>query len=80
MPHTIDGVTVGQTVTPQSAEEIATILADASQLGQAVIPVGGGTSLALGNPPRGADLALSTRALSQVIDYEPPDLQSAPAL
>ena len=74
MPQAIDGVMVGQAVTPQSAEEIATILADASQLGQAVIPVGGGTSLALGNPPRGADIALSTRALSQVIDYEPTDL------
>ncbi len=74
MPQAIDGVMVGQAVTPQSAEEIATLLADASQLGQAVIPVGGGTSLALGNPPRGADIALSTRALFQVIDYEPTDL------
>lgn len=74
MPQTIDGVTVGQAVTPQTAEEVATILADAAHLGQAVIPVGGGTSLALGNPPRGADIALSTRALSQVIDYEPTDL------
>ena len=74
MPHAVDGVAVGQVVMPQSAEEIATILADASQLGRAVIPVGGGTSLGLGNPPRGADLALSTRALSQVIDYEPTDL------
>jgi glycolate oxidase FAD binding subunit len=74
MPKFIDGIPVGATVVPHSAEEIAAILADASQLGQAVIPVGGGTSLALGNPPRGADLALSTRALSSVIDYEPTDL------
>lgn len=74
VPTHVDGVMVRESVTPQSAEEVASILADASQLGQAVIPVGGGTSLALGNPPRGADLALSTRALSQVIDYEPTDL------
>ena len=73
-PKFIDGIPVGQTVVPQSADEIAAILADASQLGQAVIPVGGGTNLDLGNPPRGADLALSTRALSSVIDYEPTDL------
>ncbi len=73
-PRAIDGVTVGETVVPQSAEEIAAILADASQLEKAVIPVGGGTSLALGNPPRAADFALSTRALSGVIDYEPTDL------
>lgn len=74
MPQRVDGVAVGAAVAPQSAEEIASILADASHLVQSVIPVGGGTSLGLGNPPRSADLALSTRALSQVIDYEPTDL------
>lgn len=74
IPTAIDGVSVRESIIPQSAEEVAAILADASQLGQAVIPLGGGTSLSLGNPPRGADLALSTRALSQVIDYEPTDL------
>lgn len=74
LPNVIDGVPVGESVVPQSAEEIAAILADASQLGRSVIPVGGGTSLGLGNPPRAADIALSTRALSSVIDYEPTDL------
>lgn len=74
MPTAVDGVTVRESVAPQSAEEVAAILADASQLGKSVIPVGGGTSLSLGNPPRGADIALSTRALSAVIDYEPTDL------
>lgn len=74
MPRSIDGVAIGATSTPQSAEEVAAILADAAQLEQSVIPVGGGTCLALGNPPRGADLVLSTRALSSVIDYEPTDL------
>ena len=74
IPASVDGVRVGESVVPHSAEEIAAILEDASRLGQSVIPVGGGTSLALGNPPRGADLALSTRALSSVIDYEPTDL------
>jgi glycolate oxidase FAD binding subunit len=74
IPTAVDGVMVRESVTPQSAEEVASVLADASQLGHAVIPVGGGTSLSLGNPPQAADLALSTRALSQVIDYEPTDL------
>ncbi|MFN8660589.1 MAG: FAD-binding oxidoreductase [Thermomicrobiales bacterium] len=74
MPHAVDGVPVGGSVVPESAEEIAAILADAANLGQSVIPVGGGTSLSLGNAPRSADLALSTRALAQVLDYEPTDL------
>ena len=74
IPDSVDGVAVGRGIEPQSADEVASVLADAAQLGQSVIPVGGGTSLGLGNPPRGADLALSTRALSQVIDYEPTDL------
>lgn len=70
----IDGVAVGRFVAPDSAEAIAAQLAEAASLGQTVIPVGGGTALGLGNPPRSADVALSTRALSAIIDYEPTDL------
>jgi glycolate oxidase FAD binding subunit len=71
---TVDGVTAGDRVVPADAQQIAAILAEAAAQGQTVVPVGGGTALALGNPPERADLALSTERLSQVIDYEPTDL------
>ncbi|MFT4038074.1 MAG: FAD-binding protein [Thermomicrobiales bacterium] len=73
-PQSVDGVAVGRFIAPDSAQAIAAQLAEAANLGQTVIPVGGGTALGLGNAPRSADIALSTRALSAIIDYEPTDL------
>ena len=71
---TIDGLTPGNVLTPADAAETAALLADAANLRQAVIPVGSGTALSLGNPPARADIALSTRRLGGILDYEPVDL------
>jgi glycolate oxidase FAD binding subunit len=71
---TIDGVSASDRLAPADARELAAILAEAASRGGAVAPVGGGTALALGNPPERLDLVLSTERLSQIIDYEPTDL------
>ena len=70
----IDGLTPAETVTPESPQQVADVLADAAVRDRAVAPVGGGTALALGNPPERLDLALSTARLRGVLDYEPTDL------
>lgn len=70
----IDGVTPDRIVAPESAEEIADILAEAAGRSLAVAPIGGGTALGLGNVPERLDLAVSTERLTGVIDYEPMDL------
>ncbi len=70
----IDGVAVGRVESPADGPAVAALLEDAANLGQSVIPVGGGTSLSLGNPPTSADIALSTGKLGGIIDYEPVDL------
>jgi glycolate oxidase FAD binding subunit len=72
--RSIDGLTPAETVTPTSPPEVAEVLAEAAARGLAVAPVGGGTALALGNPPERLDLILSTARLGGVIDYEPTDL------
>jgi len=74
IPREIDGVPIGGAVAPSTPAEAAEILAEAAGRGLAVAPVGGGTALALGNPPERVDLALSTRRLGGIIDYEPTDL------
>jgi glycolate oxidase FAD binding subunit len=71
---TIDGQTPDDVVTPESASDVATLLATAAERGLAVAPVGSGTALALGNPPERLDLALSTARLTGILDYEPSDL------
>jgi len=71
---TIDGMTASEQVSPESAEEVAALLADAVAREAAVVPFGGGSALALGNPPERYDLSLSTVKLGGIIDYEPTDL------
>ncbi|MCC6314647.1 MAG: FAD-binding oxidoreductase, partial [Thermomicrobiales bacterium] len=70
----IDGLVPGGVIAPETAEEVAAILAECRNRQVATVPVGGGTALALGNLPERVDLALSTRRLGGIIDYEPTDL------
>src|SRR5438874_8683718 len=70
----IAGVATQIVAEPGSAEEVAAILSRCSQTGIAVIPRGGGTKLSWGNPPRAADLVLSTKRLNRVIEHAHSDL------
>ncbi len=46
----------------------------ANDAGLAVVPRGGGTKLAWGNPPRRADVILSTARLNAVVEHAHSDL------
>jgi glycolate oxidase FAD binding subunit len=70
----VDGVVPGLWCQPRTAEEMGEVLRLANAAGAAVLPRGGGTRMALGMPPRGADVLLSTRGLDQIVEYEPADL------
>lgn len=70
----IDGVQLTRIETPENAADLASLLAEADLLRLGVAPIGGGSSLALGNPPERVDIGLSTRMLRGVIDYEPTDM------
>jgi glycolate oxidase FAD binding subunit len=69
-PHdALDGVRPQMVIQPASAEEIAKVLKTSTEAGLQVIPRGGGTKLDWGNPPRDAQLVLSTRRLSGVVEH-----------
>jgi glycolate oxidase FAD binding subunit len=70
----IDGFTPSRIAEPEDPGDVAGILAEAAANGDAVAPVGGATSLALGNLPERLDVGLSTARLRGVIDYQPTDL------
>ena len=59
---------------PRSAEQVAEALRTAAGAGEAVIPVGGGRALGLGNPPERFDLALETRDLRRILELSPADM------
>lgn len=61
-------------VEPESEEQVADVLRYANGAGLAVIPRGGGSQLALGNPPRRADIILSMARMNQLVEHAPHDL------
>lgn len=65
----VDGVAAQMVVEPGSADELALVLRCANDAGLSVAPRGGGTKLGWGNPPRGADLVLSTARLDQILEH-----------
>ena len=71
---TVDGLAAGSTARPGSAAELAEILREAAEANRAVIPIGGGRALGMGNAPERFDIALETSGLHRLVEYEPADL------
>jgi glycolate oxidase FAD binding subunit len=70
----VDGFEAAATERPQTAERLAAALKEAAAGGKAVIPVGGGRALGMGDPPERFDLALETAALDRVVEFSPDDM------
>jgi glycolate oxidase FAD binding subunit len=72
--HHIDGVDPAVLVTPESTEQIEGALRLCSESGATVIPWGGGTAMAIGNPPRQAHVVMKLDKLARVIEHDAPNL------
>ncbi len=70
----IDGLSPSLVLEPESDEGCARALALCQTEGMAVVPLGGGTRLEVGNPPSRLDVYLSTRALFGIVDHVEGDL------
>lgn len=73
-PLNIDGLAPSVLAFPGCAQEVVECLRLCSSLGAAVIPAGSMSWLECGNPVRFADVVLSLKRMTRVIDYSPPDL------
>lgn len=73
----VAGVPCHVVVSPGTERELAEVLASANAAGLAVIPRGGGTKLEWGNPPKRADVLLTTERLNSVIEHAWADLTVA---
>lgn len=70
----VDGVTPGRVERPTSPEQLVEALRAAAEAGEAVIPVGGGRAMGIGDPPERFDVALETRGLNRMIEVAQHDL------
>jgi glycolate oxidase FAD binding subunit len=70
-PEEVDGVPIATTLRPADGDALAGTLSTLSRLGVGALVRGGGSRLALGNPPRGARVFLSTERLRGIDSFDP---------
>jgi len=70
----VDGRAPWAVVAPGDIDQVAGVLMLAHREALAVVPWGGGTTMAMGHPPERLDIVLSLQRLSRVLEHEPADL------
>ena len=73
-PFVVEGRTPEAAVFPGKIDEVAAVVAHAAAAGATIMPWGGGTAIAVGEPPSRAGIVLGMRRLARVIEHEPGDL------
>ena len=72
--YAIDGHSPMTVVVPEDRDQVASVIRWAVAGGVTVFPRGGGTKIALGNPPDAVGLVLDLSRVNKVIDYQPGDM------
>jgi glycolate oxidase FAD binding subunit len=70
----IETIPLTDTLTPADQAELMQTVREAYRDATPIYPIGGGTSLNFGLPPRDAGLGLSMRGLKRVVDYPARDM------
>jgi glycolate oxidase FAD binding subunit len=68
--HNVDGIEPVLVCSPREPEQVAAAIRTCAEADATLIPWGGGTAMALGNPPRRAEVILSTVRLNRLIDHD----------
>ncbi len=72
--YAIDGLLPRLAVIPETAEQVAQIVALANQQGLTLLTRGGGSRINLGGIPEQFDILLETTKLTRLLEHEAPDL------
>jgi glycolate oxidase FAD binding subunit len=73
-PFALGGLQPARVFEPKEPEDVAATLRDAAAAGEAVVVHGGGTLQGASNAPSRYDIALSTKKLTALYDYDAHDL------
>ena len=73
-PFVVEGRTPEAAIFPGSIEEVAAVMALASEVASSVTPWGGGTAVSVGKPAGRAGLVVGLGRLGRLLDHEPGDL------
>ena len=70
----IDGLVPARTVRPRTTDELSEVILDANRSGEAIVLWGGGTRIAVGDPPERYDMAVDLTGLAGIVEHSPADL------
>jgi glycolate oxidase FAD binding subunit len=70
----IEGRTPEAAVFPGTVEELAAVVTQTAAAGVTILPWGGGTAMAVGEPPPRPGIVLGLRRMARVVEHEPGDL------
>jgi glycolate oxidase FAD binding subunit len=73
-PFVVEGRTPDAAVFPGTVDEVVAVVQQAAAAAAPIIPWGGGTAVAVGDPPVRAGIVLGLRRLDRLIEHEPGDL------
>lgn len=74
LDYAVDGMSPTRVEKPGTVDDLARLLADSNDRGQAVIPFGERTRMCVGNVPERYDTALDLTGLNAEVDHVPGDL------
>lgn len=72
--YAVDGLLPRLVITPESAQEIASVIALTNQYGLTTLARGGGSRMYLGAIPEPFDVLIETSKLTRLLEHEAPDL------
>ena len=72
--HAVDGLLPSMTVRPGSQDEVAAVVSACASAGAAMIPWGGGTAMATGNPPNKLDVVVCLERLDRIVEFDADNL------
>jgi glycolate oxidase FAD binding subunit len=70
----VDGVSPALLVHPASQEEVSSVMGACAEMGAAIIPWGGGTTMGMGNRPARADVAVILDRLNRIVEFDAANL------
>jgi glycolate oxidase FAD binding subunit len=73
-PFVVEGRTPDAAVFPGTLDEVAAVVRHAAAAGAGVMPWGGGSGVAVGEPSARAGIVLGLRRLARLVEHEPGDL------
>jgi glycolate oxidase FAD binding subunit len=70
----VDGLVPSRLVRPDTTDELAAVITAANRAREAIVLWGGGTRIAVGDPPDRYDIAVDLTGLGGIVEHSPADL------